>query len=193
MHTRVLLVVGIAGALALPTAAHAGAPNYDCVVGRGGVRVAIDQWAPDVVATGLGPGQGVLAEVHDVNQNGPTLTLTTTVSGVPWSVAIGRFGAVVRVTSAGKRLFGHCTMIPGDLILRRARGGEIVRSRPSATARRLSTLWPGAAIWERPVSAPSGWLPVLRVVFVASSVRTQSGWLRQRGLYQLPPLLARSR
>ena len=192
MHTRVLLVVGIAGAL-VPTAAYAGAPNYDCVVGPGGVRIAIDQWAPDVVATGLVPGSGVLAEARDIDQNGPTLTLTTTIAGVPWSVAIARFGAVVRVTSPGKRLTGRCTMIAGDLILRKARGGGVVRSRPSAASRPLSTLGPGAAVWERPVAAPGGWLPVLRVVFAGGAVRSQNGWLRQPGAYQLPPLLTRSR
>ena len=75
MRTLVLLAVGIAGVL-VPATARAGAPNYDCVVGSGGARIAIDQWAPDVVATGLGPGRSVLVEARDVDQNGPTLTLT---------------------------------------------------------------------------------------------------------------------
>jgi hypothetical protein len=135
----------------------------------------------------------VLAAVRDVKQDGPRLDITTTIAGVSWSVAIRRFGGFVRVTSPGERLTGRCVMIPGDFILRAAHGAQVVRARPSTTATRLAVVRPGAAIWERPTVAPGGWLPVFTVAFSERSFRSQSGWLRQRGLYQLPPLLTRSR
>ena len=51
---RLAVVAGLAAAalLALPAIATAGAPNYDCRIAGGG-RIAIDQWAAIIAASGF--------------------------------------------------------------------------------------------------------------------------------------------
>jgi hypothetical protein len=72
-----VLVVALLG----PVAAHAGAPNYDCTVAEGRGRLAIDQWRPRVVATGLGARSTMAGAVGEITQDGPSLDLSMRLLG----------------------------------------------------------------------------------------------------------------
>jgi hypothetical protein len=185
---RARLLVGAASVVALlvPATALAGAPNYDCVVDRGRGHLAIDQWTPLVVATGLVPGRSVQGGARGLTQAGARLALTTTLAGTSFTVAIAGFGRSVVVTSRGVHLTGHCTMIPGNFVLRAVdRGGHVVRAGSSSSTPRVVSLPTGGPVWQRPAGVPRGrWLPVLAVTFPGGIVTTRSGWLRQIGPYE---------
>jgi hypothetical protein len=172
-------------ALLLPVAAHAGAPNYDCTLEKGRGRLAIDQWRPKVVVTGLGSRSTVGGAVGDIAQNGPSLDFTTTISGIRWKVAIRRYKAVT-MTNPGATFTGRCLFIPGNFILRSAdQGGHVLRAAPAAGSSALLSVTVGAPVWESPNASPKGrWLPVLAVKQEGHALASVSGWLRQAGPYQ---------
>jgi hypothetical protein len=186
MRPRRALVPAALAALVLPAAAMAGAPNYDSAVNGGRARLAIDQWRPEVVATGIGAQRTVGGAVRDIRQDGPSLDFTATLAGRRWSVAIRESGRSLTMTSAADRLSGRCTFVPGNFILRAAdRGGHVLRSAPSRTAAPRVTIVIGGPVWERPDASPRGsWLPVLVVLPPGGKSGTASGWLRQLGPYQ---------
>jgi hypothetical protein len=183
LHVLALAVLGASG---LPGAALAGAPNYDCAIRDGHGRLAIDQWRPMIVSTGIGAGSTVGGDARGIEQHGPTLRLTATLAGVRWRIAIAGYGRSLILTSAGAQLVGRCTTIPGNLILRVAdRGGHAVRRGPSPMAAARSAVRTGEPVWERPDASPRGrWLPVLVVVHDGPRPVVREGWLRQVGPFQ---------
>jgi hypothetical protein len=189
MRVRHALVSTILAALVLPSAALAGAPNYDCVVQGGRARLAIDQWRPKVVATGIGARRTVGGAVSDIRQDGPSLDFTAALAGDRWSVSIREYGRSLTMTSSNAHLSGRCTFVPGNYILRAAdRGGHVVRKAPSSAGPPRSTIPTGGPVWERPDASPRGkWLPVLVVLQRGGRSVTARGWLRQIGPYQSRP------
>jgi hypothetical protein len=186
MRVRHALVPATLAALVLPAAALAGAPNYDCVVQGGHARLAIDQWRPKVVTTGIGAQHTVGGAVSDIRQDGPSLDFTVTLAGDRWSVAIRGYGRSLTMTRPNDHLSGRCTFVPGNYILRAAdRGGHVVRDAPSSAGTPRSTIATGGPVWERPDASPRGkWLPVLVVLPRGGTSATARGWLRQLGPYQ---------
>jgi hypothetical protein len=186
MRIRTVYTAAIAAALVAPATALAGAPNYDCIVNDGRGRLAIDQWRPKVVATGIGARRTVGGAVADIVQNGPALDFSTTLAGVRWSVAIRQYGRSLTMTSSGRALTGRCAFVPGNFILRAAdAGGHVLRRAPSPSGPARSTIRTGSPVWERPDASPKGrWLPVLVVLPRAGGSFSVRGWLRQAGPYQ---------
>jgi hypothetical protein len=186
MRTRQLAPILVLGCLALPGAALAGAPNYDCRVHGGRARLAIDQWRPKVVANGIGSHSTVGGAVADIDQDGGSLDLTATLAGVRWRISIRGTGRSLTMTAPGTTLTGRCLFVPGNFILRASdRGGHVLRAAPAARSSALASVRVGSPVWESPNASPQGrWLPVLVVRPKGSALSSATGWLRQAGPYQ---------
>ncbi len=94
MRIRHLVPATVILSLLAPASAFAGAPNYDCAIRGGHARLAVDQWRPEVVATGIGA------------------------RAIATGAAIRGYGKSLTMTSPGSTLTGRCLFVPGNFILR---------------------------------------------------------------------------
>jgi hypothetical protein len=181
MRERAIAVVIAAALLALPATSEAGAPNYDCLVAGGG-RIAIDQWADVVAADGFAHRPRIWGSARNVQQDGPSLGLTADMRGAPWTVAVRTWGRSLVISQAGDTLSGHCSLVPGNFVLRRSdSGGFSLRAGPFSGARRLLGVPVGSAVWQDPSRTPHGrWLPVRTTIVRHGTLGFLHGWLRQR-------------
>jgi hypothetical protein len=181
MRKSVTAVVVAAALLALPATSQAGAPNYDCLVAGGG-RIAIDQWADVVAVDGFAPRPRIWGSARSVRQDGPSLDLTAEMTGAPLTVAVRKWGRSLVLSQAGETLLGHCSLVPGNFVLRRSdSGGFSLRAGPFSGSRRLLRVPVGSAVWQDPAGTPHGrWLPVRMTVVRHGTLGFLHGWLRQR-------------
>jgi hypothetical protein len=144
-------IVAVVGAvLVIAPPALAGAPNYDCVAGEHG-RVAIDQWGGVVAVSGVSGGRTQWAGLKNVRQNGQSLDIAFKVGGASWRAAVRGGGRSFVVTGPDRTLTGHCQIMLGTYVLRRAdAGGSALRAAPSGGARFLLRIPLGTAVWEIP-------------------------------------------
>jgi hypothetical protein len=171
----------VAGALlSLPAVATAGAPNYDCRIAGGG-RIAIDQWAALISASGFEHTPSAWGTAASIRQNGPSLDLRAEVDGAIWTVAVRGSGSSLAITRPAGNLAGRCAFIPGNYVLRRTnRGGFTMRAAPSVHAKLLARIPLGSPIWQDPNRAPhASWMPVRTTVIRNGTLRSLDGWLRQ--------------
>jgi hypothetical protein len=171
----------VAGALlALPAIATAGAPNYDCRIAGGG-RIAIDQWAAVIAASGFEHTPSAWGTAASIRQNGPALDLRAKIDGATWTVAVRGSGSSLAITRPAGNLAGHCAFIPGNYVLRRAnRGGFTMRAAPSVHAKLLARIPLGSPIWQDPNRTPhASWMPVRTTVIRNGALQSLDGWLRQ--------------
>ena len=143
----------IAGTLfALPASATAGAPNYDCRVAGGG-RIAIDQWAAVISASGFEHLPSAWGTAASVRQNGPSLDLRAKLDGATWTVTVRGSGSSLAITRPAGNLAGRCAFIPGNYVLRRTnRGGYTMRAAPSVHAKLLARIPLDSPIWRTPIA-----------------------------------------
>jgi hypothetical protein len=177
----------VAGALlALPAIATAGAPNYDCRI-TGGGRIAIDQWAAIITASGFEHQPSVWGTASSIHQNGPSLDLHAKMDGAAWTVAVRGSGSSLAIQRPTGNLAGRCSFIPGNYVLRRTnRGGFTMRAAPSVHAKWLGRIPLGSPIWQDPNRTPHGsWMPVRTTVIRNGTVQSLDGWLRQAGIEPL--------
>jgi hypothetical protein len=190
-----IAIVAMVGAvLVIAPPALAGAPNYDCVAGEHG-RVAIDQWGGVVAVSGVSGGSTQWADLKNVQQNGPSLDITFKLGGTSWHAAVRGGGTSFVLTRPELKLTGHCQMMLGTYVLRRAdAGGSALRAAPSDGARFLLRIPLGTAVWEipnphaawnagansYPAEASGSWYLVSTFIVHAGSHSTAGGWLRQR-------------
>jgi hypothetical protein len=179
---RLAIAAGlVAGALlALPAVAMAGAPNYDCRIARGG-RIAIDQWAGIISASGFEHQPTVWGTASSIRQNGASLDLEAKMHGATWTVAVRGTGSSLAITRPAGNLAGRCAFIPGNYVLRRTnRGGYTMRAAPSDQAKLLARIQLGSPIWQDPNRTPhAAWMPVRTTVMHNGTLKTLDGWLRQ--------------
>ena len=171
----------VAGALlALPAVATAGAPNYDCRIPGGG-RIAIDQWAAVISASGFDHAPNAWGTATSIRQNGPSLDLRAKMKRATWTLAVRGSGSSFAITRPAGRLAGRCAFIPGNYVLRRTnRGGHTMRAAPSAHARLLARVAVGSPIWQDPNRVPhASWMPVRTTVVRNGTLQSLDGWLRQ--------------
>jgi hypothetical protein len=171
----------VAGALlALPAIATAGAPNYDCRIAGGG-RIAIDQWAGIISASGFEHKPSVWGAASSIRQNGPSLDLQAKMDGATWAVAVRGTGSSLAITRAAGNLAGRCAFMPGNYVLRRTnRGGYTMRAAPSVHAKLLARIALNSPIWQDPNRTPhAAWMPVRTTVMRNGALHSLDGWLRQ--------------
>jgi hypothetical protein len=166
--------------LALPAIATAGAPNYDCRVAGGG-RIAIDQWAAVISASGFEHTPSAWGTATSIRQNGPSLDLRAKIDGATWTVAVRGTGSSLAITRPAGNLAGRCAFIPGNYVLRRTnRGGYMMRAAPSDQAKLLKRIPLGSPIWQDPNRTPhASWMPVRTTVIRNGTPQPLDGWLRQ--------------
>ena len=182
------------GVLVLAPPVLAGAPNYDCVAGGHG-RVAIDQWGGVVAVSGISGGPTRWADLVNVRQNGPSLDIAFNLGGALWRAAVRGGGTSFVLSRPEGKLTGHCQVMLGTYVLRRAdAGGSALRAAPSGSARRLLRIPLGTAVWEvpnpqaawnagsnsYPARTDGAWYLVSTFIVRAGSHATAGGWLRQR-------------
>jgi hypothetical protein len=171
----------IAGALlAVPAIATAGAPNYDCRIAGGG-RIAIDQWAAIITASGFEHKPSIWGTAASIRQNGPSLDLQAKMDGATWKIAVRGTGSSLAITRPAGNLAGRCAFIPGNYVLRRTnRGGYTMRAAPSDQAKLLARIPLGSPIWQDPNRTPhASWMPVRTTVIRNGTLQSLDGWLRQ--------------
>jgi hypothetical protein len=166
--------------LALPAIATAGAPNYDCRIAGGG-RIAIDQWAGIVSASGFDHKPSLWGTASSIRQNGPSLDLRAKMDGATWTVAVRGTGSSLAITRPAGNLAGRCAFIPGNYVLRHANyGGYTMRAAPSVHARLLARIPLNSPIWQDPNRTPlAAWMPVRTTVLRNGALHSLDGWLRQ--------------
>ncbi len=186
----------VAAVLGMAARAEAGAPNYECSIGK--LQIGIDQHR----RAGLVRTHGGMVEAMpfvDSYQNGSALDISAQINGVVTRVAVTRYGAKASyqtVTDAGN---GACAFIPGDFALGQVTSNLLVLRRDPddaspvvATMKQQSLVWSSGRYDEvrREMRGTDEWAKFRVVLRVRGGAL--AGGPEQVGMGQLAGLAGRS-
>ena len=195
-HRVGVVLVIVAAGLSVAGRAEAGAPNYECSIGR--LQIGIDQHRRAGLARMRG-GTVTAMTFVDSYQNGPVLDVSAQISGVVTQVAVTRYGAKASYQRGSDAGNGACAFIPGDFALGQVTSNLLVLRRDPddaspvmAQMKQQSLVWSSGRYDEarREMRGTDEWAKFRVVLRVRGG--SLAGGPEQVGMGQLAGLAGRS-
>jgi hypothetical protein len=141
-----VVCLGVATTATAPRA-HAGAPNYECIVK--GLRIGIDQHREKALVRWDGH-RTEAGTTKNSDQNGEHLGIDIVVPSGTWKVDVTGFGTSVTIHGPAGKLTGTCTNVAGNLVLARTTRATTIRTIASRSrkAKKVLTVSKGAFVWN---------------------------------------------